>query len=140
MIRRAEQKDISLIMGIWLEVNVKAHNFISPVYWEKNYELVESMMSEAEIYVYEKEEVICGFIGLMENYIAGLFVDTACQSAGMGKALLDYIKIQKEELFLHVYKKNTGALRFYIREGFVKENEQMDDENHEIEYKMGWHR
>ena len=140
MIRRAEQEDISKVMEIWQNTNIKAHNFICVDYWKKNYETVESMMHGAEIYVYEKEKMICGFVGLMGNYIAGIFVDCAYQSAGIGKALLDYVKRQKEELILHVYKKNKGAVKFYLREDFLKEREKVEEENQETEYEMRWRR
>ncbi len=139
MIRRAKQEDISRIMEIWLNTNVKAHDFIAVEYWKRNYKMVEAMMHDAQIYVYEREGMICGFAGVMGNYIAGLFVAEAFQSEGIGKALLDHLKMQQKELTLHVYKKNEGAIKFYLREGFVKECEQMENENQAIEYEMRWH-
>lgn len=138
MIRKAKREDISRIMEIWLDTNLKTHDFIAAEYWQRNYELVESMMHDAQIYIYEKKGIICGFAGVMEDYIAGLFVARAFQSKGIGKALLDYLKMQREEWMLHVYKKNEGAVKFYLREGFVKEREQMENENQEIEYEMRW--
>lgn len=139
MIRKAKQKDIYQVMEIWLNTNVKAHDFIAVEYWQRNYKMVEAMMHDAQIYVYEREGTICGFAGVMENYIAGLFVAEDFQSEGIGKALLDHLKMQQEEWTLHVYEKNEGAIKFYLREGFVKEREQMDNENQEIEYEMRWH-
>lgn len=138
MIRKGKQKDISAIMEIWLDTNMEAHNFISPDYWKNNYELVKSMMYEAELYIYEREGNLCGFVGLMGDYIAGIFVGNMYQGMGIGKTLLDYVKKQKEELFLHVYEKNKGAVKFYLREDFLKEREQMEEENQEIEYEMRW--
>lgn len=138
MIRKAKEEDISRIMEIWLAANLKAHDFIAAEYWKRNYKLVESMMYDAQVYVYEREGMICGFAGVMENYIAGLFVAEAFQSKGIGKALLDYLKMQQEEWMLHVYKKNKGAIKFYLREGFVKVCEHTENENREIEYEMRW--
>ena len=138
MIRRAEQEDIPQIMEIWLDTNIRAHNFISSDYWKNNYKMVESMMYRAEIYVYEKDRIICGFIGLMKNYIAGIFVGGVYQSTGIGKTLLDYVKRQKDELILYVYEKNKGAVKFYLREDFFKEREQVEEENQETEYEMRW--
>lgn len=140
MIRKGEQKDISRIMEIWLDTNMEAHNFISPDYWKNNYEMVESMMHDAELYVYEREGNICGFAGLMGNYLAGIFVGNMYQRTGIGKKLLDYVKKQKTEFFLHVYEKNKDAVRFYLREGFVRKKKQIEKENQEIEYEMWWHR
>lgn len=138
MIRRAEQRDIPDIMKIWLETNIRAHKFISMDYWEKNYAAVEQIMPEAEIYVCIKDGEMAGFIGLMENYAAGIFVKENYQSMGIGKTLLDYVKERREELVLHVYEKNKRGLKFYLREGFVKVGEQLEEENQEWEYEMRW--
>ena len=43
-------------MQIWLAVNSKAHNFIPEEYWTDNYPMVEKMLPEAEIYVYEDDD------------------------------------------------------------------------------------
>lgn len=139
MIRKGEQKDISEIMEVWLATNLEAHGFIQAEYWKGNYEMVESVMHEAELYVYEREGNICGFAGFMGDYLAGIFVGNMYQGTGIGKALLDYAKKQKTEIFLHVYEKNKGAVRFYLREGFVKKKEQIEKDNQEIEYEMWWH-
>ena len=75
-----------------VESNIKAHDFIDHAYWYDSYEIVEKMMSKATLFVYEDNEKILGFVGLMDNYIAGIFVDNKNQSKGIGKYLLDYIK------------------------------------------------
>jgi putative acetyltransferase len=95
------------------------------------------MMPKATIYIYE-ENSIKGFTGLSGIYIAGIFVESNSQSKGIGKALLDHIKERNKELFLHVYKKNKRAVRFYLREGFVIDNEQIDKNTNEIELVMRW--
>lgn len=140
MIRKGEQRDISKIMEIWFATNLEAHGFIPADYWKNNYNMVESMMHGAELYIYEREGNICGFAGFMEDYLAGIFVGNMYQGTGIGKALLDYVKKQKTEISLHVYEKNKGAVRFYLREGFVKKKEQIEKENQEIEYEMWWYR
>lgn len=138
MIRKMNGADIPVVMEIWLETNIKVHNFISSEYWEKNYVAVGQMMQNAEIYVCEKHGEIQGFVGLADNYVAGIFVKEEYQSEGIGKALLDYVKERKEELVLHVYEKNERAIKFYLRESFVKVKEQIEEENREREYEMRW--
>lgn len=138
MIRKAARADLPVVMGIWLETNIKTHDFISSDYWEKNYAEVERMMPDTEVYVCERQGEIQGFTGLMDNYVAGIFVKEEYQSEGIGKALLDYVKDRKEELVLHVYEKNERAIKFYLREGFVKIKEQTEEENREREYRMWW--
>lgn len=137
MIREFKETDLNSIMKLWLETNISAHDFIDEEYWRNNYNQVKQMIPEAKIYVYE-ENSIKGFVGLSGNYIAGIFVDMNSQSKGIGKALLDFIKKMNKELFLHVYKKNERAVRFYIREGFFVEDEQIDINTNEIELVMKW--
>ena len=106
MIRKMEEKDISDVLQIWLETNIKAHSFIEKEYWTGNYEMVKQILPEAEVYVYEDEKngQIAGFIGINDQYIEGLFVKESVQSNGIGKRLMDYVKTRKIELCLGVYQ------------------------------------
>lgn len=54
MIREMMQNDICDVMTIWLEANIKTHDFIASDYWKRNYTDVEQMLPEAEVYVYKK--------------------------------------------------------------------------------------
>ena len=107
MIRRLQKTDIDTVAQIWLTANREAHDFVPPEYWERNFTPVKEMLLQAEVYVCEDEESneIRGFIGLEEEYIAGVFVRKEIRSKGTGKALLDYVKEIKRELTLHVYVK-----------------------------------
>lgn len=137
MIRGFMETDIESVMKLWLETNISAHDFINESYWRRNYDEVKQLLPKATIYLYE-DNSLKGFIGLNGSYIAGLFVESSYQSQGIGKALLDYSKERNEELLLHVYKKNEKAVKFYLREGFVIENEQTDRNTGEIELSMKW--
>lgn len=106
MIRRLRITDIDSAADIWLDTNIKAHDFIAAQYWLENIETVKEMLAQAEVYVYEDEGEIQGFIGLNDDYIAGIFVRYAVQSSGIGKQLLDFVKSIKKELHLNVYQKN----------------------------------
>ena len=138
MIRKMQNIDINRVADIWLKTNLKAHYFISEQYWTSNYELVKEMMSQAEVYVYEDDKMIQGFVGLRNEYIEGIFVSNEMQSCGIGKLLLDYIKNKKIRLRLNVYQKNNRALSFYQREGFDIQCEGLDDATGEKEYTMLW--
>ena len=140
MIRKMEETDISDVLQIWLETNIRAHNFIEKEYWTGNYEMVKQILPEAEVYVYEAEKSgqIEGFIGINDQYVEGLFVKETVQSNGIGKRLMDYVKNRKIELCLGVYQKNMRAVRFYLRENFLIQAEQMDENTDEKEYIMRW--
>ncbi len=138
MIRKLLNGDIDRVADIWLKTNLKAHYFISNQYWKSNYELVKEMMLQSEVYVFEADKMIQGFVGLNDEYIEGIFVSDEMQSCGIGKLLLDYIKDKKVSLRLNVYQKNARAISFYQREGFIIEGEGLDEATGEKEYTMLW--
>ncbi|MFX4233993.1 GNAT family N-acetyltransferase [Aliarcobacter butzleri] len=138
MIRKLDKNDINKLLQIWLEVNIKTHNFIPKEYWEEQYDNVKELLPNSEIYVYEENEKIVAFVGLIENYIAEIFVSFSFQSKGIGKKLLDYIKEFKKELSLNVYVKNISAIKFYQREGFIINSQNIDEETKEQQILMIW--
>lgn len=134
------KSDLSAVMKIWLDTNIKNHNFVSKEYWTSNYEIVKEIIPKSEIYVYEEDDtnLIDGFIGLLDSYLAGLFVKDTDQSKGIGKQLLDYAKSIKSEMTLSVYQKNIRAVHFYQREQFQIQSENIDDNTNEKEFIMIW--
>lgn len=140
MIRALQKADIDSVAEIWLDTNRKAHAFIPASYWERNFASVKEMLPQAEVYVYETETGIQGFLGLSGEYIEGLFVSEEAQSHGIGKLLLNHAKDRKPALRLNVYQKNTRAIRFYQREGFQIRCEGLDADTGEPDCEMIWRR
>ena len=118
MIREFQRDDINKVADIWLDTNIKAHNFIPAEYWKSNFKSVKEALLLAEVYVYEYDTEIQGFIGLNDEYVEGIFVSGEMQSQGIGKILLNYAKDKRNKLHLNVYQKNARAISFYKREGF----------------------
>ncbi len=138
MIRKFENNDLPEVMKIWLNTNIEAHSFIDSDYWVNNFEVVKSLIPQAEVYIYEKDGIIEGFIGVMDNYISGFFVNKAYRSVGVGTELLNKVKSRKECLSLSVYAKNKPAIQFYERAGFHIEIHKTGMDTNEIEYTMKW--
>lgn len=140
MIREFQDADLNAVAAIWLETNLKAHDFIPAQYWQDNFAPVKKLLPQAQIYVFEEEAAhqIQGFIGLQGGCIAGIFVSSQAQSRGIGKQLLDAAKRARPELSLKVYQKNARAVRFYQREGFQTAREGVDEDTKEKEYWMVW--
>lgn len=136
MIRKLQKTDIDRIIEIWLDCNLKAHEFIPERYWRENADAVKEMLPQAEVYVYEEENLgeMQGFIGMNGEYIEGIFVWNENQSKGIGKKLLDYVKRIKKKIYLSVYQKNQRALDFYQRENFKIQCENIDENTGEKEY------
>ena len=93
MIRKFKEGDISKVLNIWFGSNVEVHNFISRDFWFNNLHFVESALSQSEVYISLYNNSISGFIGLNNDFIEGLFVDSKYRSKGIGKQLLDYVKL-----------------------------------------------
>ena len=138
MIRKLRKTDLDEVAYIWLHTNKKAHDFIPETYWDEHFEMVKGILGDAEIYVFEEQEQIKGFVGLDGEYIAGIFVREKEQSLGIGKQLLDFVKSLKGQLKLNVYQKNERAIKFYTREQFEIQDEQTDEATGEAEYLMLW--
>ena len=138
MIRALQAEDIGPVAEIWLNTNRSAHSFSPSQYWEGHLPAVQEALAQAEVYVYEEEGAVQGFVGLNGNYIEGIFVRQEAQSQGIGKGLLDFVKARKDRLELSVYQKNSRAAAFYQREQFVIQREGRDEPTGELEYQMVW--
>lgn len=140
MIRPFEHRDLEQVLHIWLHTNRIAHDFIPASYWESRREAVKEALPQAELYVWEENGEVLGFIGLEGCHIAGIFVRQGAQSKGVGKRLLDRAKAGRDRLTLCVYRRNVRAAAFYRREGFILEEERTDSDTGEAEYFMSWKR
>lgn len=138
MIRKLQEDDISQVLKIWLDSNIDAHNFIPNDFWLRNLQFVETILPQSEVYVFLYNNSIFGFIGLNDDFIEGLFVDSKYRSKGIGKQLLDYVKLNHHILKLNVYVKNIRAVDFYKRNGFYINKNFVDELTSEKNYEMIW--
>lgn len=138
MIRELEKEDIDEVMNIWLETNINTHTFIDKTYWERNYEEVKKGILNADVYIYEKNKQIIGFVGIINSYIAGIFVKGNMQNKGIGKQLIDKCKNKYEKLTLRVYEKNINTIKFYQKQDFNIEQKEFDEDTKEFEFFMKW--
>ena len=118
-IRAYEPRDNAALTKIWHEASSIAHGFLSA---EK---LLEHRQLVAEVYLPQAETwVACldgkpvGFLGLMDNFIGGLFVSPDAQGIGVGQALVRHGQSLKGTLHLDVYAQNERTVGFYQKMGF----------------------
>ena len=136
MIRLAERQDLDRIMEIWLEGNLQAHDFVDPAYWTGCLQEVREAIAQADVWVWDENGRVEAFAGMVEHYLAGLFVSGAQRGKGIGGLLLEHIKEQRYPLTLHVYSRNAGAVQFYERHGFGIVSEYIDPETGQPEREM----
>ena len=138
MIRRMRISELDEIGDIWLQSNLEAHNFIDKNYWLDNLIPVKEQFKKADIFVYTENEKVLGFVGLQDNYIAGIFVKSEFRSHSIGRQLLDYLKNNYSNLSLDVYDKNSRAVKFYQTNDFGIVSTDIDRDSNEKEYRMSW--
>jgi putative acetyltransferase len=138
-IRNIRNEEISTVVELWYETSIKAHDFISKEYWKDNKaEMQEKYIPNSETYVAELDKKIAGFISLMDDYLAAIFVKQEEQGKKIGTTLLNYVKTSKEKLQLKVYSKNTKSIEFYKTNGFSVQSESIDENTGEKELLMEW--
>lgn len=130
--------DLEILASIWLKSNLEAHAFIDQNYWLENYQTVKKTLPTAALYAYYHNGKIVGFLGLIDTYVAGLFVLSDYRSLGIGGQLLAKIKAKHSKLTLSVYQKNERAVLFYLKQGFKILKEEKNLETNEVEFLMEW--
>lgn len=137
MIRLYKTEDGRAVVELWYEASIIAHDFIEASYWQAKKEDMEHVyIPNSETYLYEKEKQLLGFVSLVDNYIAAIFVAPSAQGKGIGKELMQFIKQQRSTLELGVYAKNTDSIAFYKKQGFVVVEEKLDESTGEREVVM----
>ena len=132
-IRKAEINDLSRIAEIQV-FNYRLYFY--PIFKSDEYyfdELrVPSLMQEYEtgldsLYVYD-DGVVKGFVKIEGTYIARLFVEPVLQNASIGSQLLEYAVREHGADHLWALEKNTKAIRFYERHGFIATGERKPED------------
>lgn len=138
MLRKWNEKDHDAVMQLWLIGNIEEHPFISAKYWKENFKEVERIIAISETLVYEHQGKVKGFISAMEGYIVGLFVDKELRRHGMGLVMLDRLKEKEDEIYVNLYEKNEGAVRFFMKQGFKIQAEVIDESTKEKQFTLSW--
>ncbi|WP_283679699.1 GNAT family N-acetyltransferase [Lentilactobacillus sp. Marseille-Q4993] len=130
------QVQMDQIMTIWLAGNLDGHSFIDRNYWISSITEVRHAIQESVVYTATIDSQIVGFLGIVDTYAAGLFVDRKYRDNGIGTALFKRAIADYKTLTLHVYEKNPRAFELYKRLGFKIVSKQIDGETGEVGYTM----
>ncbi len=138
-IQKLSDNDLDEIIEIWYEVSIKAHDFITDNYWKENKSLMkEKYIPISETYVAKNENTLMGFISMIDEYLAAIFIKTEMQGLGIGSELINYVKEIRDRIQLKVYKKNLKSINFYKNNGFKIISDIIDNDTEESEYIMEW--
>lgn len=139
-IRKATDADAEQIATIrvegWLDNNIdeetgftkeflKSTGFDYPVS-EKQIESTKKYIASSEIYVYEKDGQVKGFIGVnktddIDVMEFGIYIARDLRGQGIGSELMQYVfnLFPDKGFFIQVSKKNQRAINLYERLGFT---------------------
>lgn len=133
MIRKATEEDLSRIAEIFV-FNNRINYF--PIFKQEEYSFGELQVVSMIDHYFGKEEVLenlyvadeCGIVkGFMEIHgteIRKLYVDPCFQSGGIGKKLIEHAISTFDVDHLWALEKNTRAIAFYHRHGFMENGEK----------------
>lgn len=129
-IRAYKPSDLQCLSNIWLAASEEAHAFLGQEMLKEQQRLIENVyLPSSETWVACKADEPVGFIGLIDTFVGGLFVDPAQQGSGIGRLLIAYSLQLKGSLQLEVYTDNHQAVAFYKRLGFKEiSRRDRDDE------------
>ncbi|SCW78612.1 putative acetyltransferase [Paenibacillus tianmuensis] len=140
-IRPSVPQDIDGLVELWLQESLTAHPFIDAEYWRTNAEEMKTKyLPKADTVVIEEDGRVAGFVSMVDDYMAALFIDSRHQKKGLGKQLLAHVKQDRTAIRLQVYRQNEQAVRFYEKQGFRIEEETIDEATSTEEYGMVWMR
>ncbi len=129
-IRAFQAADTSRLSDIWYRASLRAHPFLGRQRLSEQRKLIETVyLPKAETWVACLENRPVGFIGLLDAFIGGLFVDPDRHRGGIGRALVAHALGLKGELTVEVYAANAGACAFYRRQGFTETARRPQDDN-----------
>lgn len=115
---KCSESDYEALVGIW-ERSVRAtHDFLDEkTVIDIKTALIPSYFPNVDLFAVRDNGTLAGFIGMRDDTIEMLFVDSDCLGQGYGSLLIDFA-MQAGMTKVDVNEQNTRALGFYISKGF----------------------
>lgn len=109
------------ILNAWIDATPWMPRCHTPEDLERHYR--EFVLQDRACTLVVDGDDILGFMALdmQEGYVTALYLDAANRGNGIGAALLDHARsVLPDQINLWTFVANTGAQRFYERQGFTK--------------------
>lgn len=138
MIREYKPDDIEQLLDVWYRASKVAHPFLTEEFLESEKIQIQYMyIDQTETWIYETGKKLIGFVAMIENDVAALFVDPDEHRKGIGRLLLDHVINNRNLLTVDVFKENRIGINFYKKYGFefVKEKMHIETGNLLLEMK-----
>ena len=132
MIRKIEVTDYLRLVEIWESAVSATHDFLKEEYFRYYKQQLPTYFQYVNLYGWEKDGRLVGFMGIAEGNLEMLFVDNDYRGIGVGKELITYAIDNLEVTKVDVNEQNVQALGFYKHIGFqVYERSELDGEGKE---------
>lgn len=137
MIRRYKETDLDKVVDIWYQASTMAHPFLKPEFVEKvKNDMREIYIPNSLTWVFEENNKVVGFVGMLGNEIGGLFILPDQQAKGMGTQLVNYVSKLHNEIEVEVFKANHIGRAFYDKYGFKTFKESIHEETGQAVLRM----
>lgn len=139
-IRPATPDDTDALVAIWLAASRESHSFVPYDVWLSHADAMRDVyLPAAQTFVaVDSDGRVIGFMSLVGDELAALFVEPSSQGRGIGTALLGHAQQVRSILTLGVYAANARAIAFYRGHGFDLLNERIDEKTGQPEMRMRW--
>lgn len=122
-IRKRVASDDAVLAALW-ERSVRAtHDFLPEDDIQRLLPLVRDTylpLPALEVWVYEDETCIQGYIATGEHNVEMLFIEPDQRGQGIGRRLLDHVRPRHDTLTVDVNEQNGQAVGFYEHYGFIR--------------------
>ena len=132
MIRKIEVTDYLRLVEIWESAVSATHDFLKEEDFRYYKQQLPTYFQYVNLYGWEKDGRLVGFMGIAEGNLEMLFVDNDYRGIGVGQELITYAIDNFEVTKVDVNEQNVQALGFYKHIGFqVYERSELDGEGKE---------
>ena len=132
MIRKIEVTDYLRLVEIWESAVSATHDFLKEEDFRYYKQQLPTYFQYVNLYGWEKDGRLVGFMGIAEGNLEMLFVDNDYRGIGVGKELITYAIDNLEVTKVDVNEQNVQVLGFYKHIGFqVYERSELDGEGKE---------
>ncbi|BFO02363.1 acetyltransferase [Pseudomonas guariconensis] len=122
IIRQATNADHPHLLNIWLRSVRATHHFLKESDIEELLpQLRDIYLPAVELWVaVDAEDCPLGFVGLNENHVEMLFIESGLRGKGIGRTLLDHARGSRSQMSVDVNEQNPDAVGFYLHYGFIQ--------------------
>lgn len=135
-IRHAVADDADQVCDVFLRSRRSAMPWLAATHTdtETRIWLENEVLARQQLWVAEDDGAVLGFAALSDGWLHHLYLDPDHLGRGIGRQLLDVVKAASPGgVRLHVFRRNTRALRFYRQAGFMHVRDSDGSDNEELE-------